>query len=839
MAQDLDTQLLDAIEDLRKSPTTEWEAKKAVVLELFSKGANIPPHIIENLESYLGDLEQEHWDDKAVYAGRSIHSSDEYELFNILSKLNNAKDKKKSLNALFKVTKSKGVTLTPKNKTELKKLIKDRNIYLGDIDVSKITNFKDLFKNSRRRDFGGIETWDVSKVTTMESCFEEAEFFNHNIEAWDVSKVKNMERMFYEAVSFNQPLNAWNIANVESFREMFAHAKSFDQNLESWGKKIDLDNGIDCEKMFWFSKIHEDEAYPSWSCVCENGKYIPKHKAFLEELINSGISPAKIDTSEITDMSELFKFASWDNERFSGIESWNVSNVTKMFHMFYECKNFNRDISNWDVSNVTDMRGMFRYCENFRQDLSKWNVSAKALLNCEEIFYQCPTNMLEVWNKKQRDSISQSANNAKYLPKSNAELKALCKQENIKLSDIDTSLITDMSRLFTGEVKRKDFSGIESWDTSNVVDMSSMFGCSPYFNHNIESWNVSKVKNMEGMFYGAEIFNQPLDKWDVSRVENFEDMFYDCKNFNQNLDSWKLSEAGLKNAIENKNNIFHRTKLENNFPKWLKETQKIPESVKEICDLLKEMCEGGYKKGKAYFTNYYNLALQGLKALLEKKKVSDKDLARIYGVAMGEREFYKEDTIGNCPLELLELIKDNAKDYKIALKIGEKDKKRKMSFLDNATEVGRVDIVKFLFEAGECIESLHGLRSMYSFSNDRKISDESMAEMLRLYKAYGLKETDIDLKHSGLYILALEHKIFSKEEMEKELKGPLLKEVIKCYEPWQRLKWLTYLTSTPLSQEEKKVITDYIKENKDSQIIQDYLEDYKAILENIGEKGIL
>lgn len=55
--KDLDSQLLDAIEDLRNSHTTEWEAKKVVVLELFSKDAKIQPHILENLETYLGDLD--------------------------------------------------------------------------------------------------------------------------------------------------------------------------------------------------------------------------------------------------------------------------------------------------------------------------------------------------------------------------------------------------------------------------------------------------------------------------------------------------------------------------------------------------------------------------------------------------------------------------------------------------------------------------------------------------------------------------------------------------------------------------------------------------------------
>ncbi|EKJ5635646.1 DUF285 domain-containing protein [Campylobacter coli] len=842
MAQDLDTQLLDAIEALRKAPLSEWDAKKSAILELFSKGAKIPPHIIENLETYLSDLEQEYWDDRAVYAGRSVKDSEEYELFNILSKLNNAKDKKKSLNALFKVTKSTGVIHTPKNKAELKKLIKDKKIYLGDIDISKIKSFKNLFKNSRRRDFSGIETWDTSKVTDMQSCFEEAEHFNHNIESWNVSCVESMESMFKGAEAFNQPLDKWDISNVGNFEKMFAYATNFNQNLESWGEKIDLDNGIDFEEMFWFSKIHKDKAYPSWSCVCENGKYIPKHKAFLEELINSGISPAKIDTSEITDMSKLFQFASWDNERFSGIESWNVSNVTKMFHMFYKCKNFNRDISNWDVSNVTDMRGMFRYCENFRQDLSKWNVSAKALLNCEEIFYQCPTNMLEVWNKKHLDFLNAkntnaTNKNAKYFPKTTDDLKMLCEKEELYLGDIDTSLITDMSRIFRNS-QRKDFSGIELWDTSNVVCMKLMFFDAKHFNHNIESWDVSKVENMESMFEGAKAFNQPLDKWNLSSLQELKEMFRDCCNFNQNLDSWEFSKEGIKNAIKNKNNIFHGTKLENNFPKWLKETQKIPESVKEICDLLKEMCDDEYERGKAFFKSYYDRALQGLKTLLEKKKVNDKDLARIYALAMGEREFYKENTIGNCPLELLELIKKSATDPKIALKIGQKDKQR-MSFLDNAASVGRVDIVKILFDCGEVIEGMNGLKGLYY--HRRQTSQESMIEILRLYKANGLKDTDLDFQYGSLYILALEHGIFSKEEIEKELGEPLLECVLKEYMPegWQYIEWYEYFASKDLSQEEKDFIVQDIKERKSSRKVEGYLQKYNAILEKLGAKGIL
>lgn len=339
MAQDLNSQLLDAIQDLRKSPTTEWETKKAIVLELFEKGATILQNVLDDLEKYLSDLEQEYWDDRAVYAGRSVKDSDEYEKFNILSKLNNAKDKKKSLNALFKIAKSKGVIYTPKNKAELKKLIKDKNIYLGDIDISNITNFKDLFRKSRRRDFSGIETWDTSKVTNMDYCFDEAEHFNHNIESWDVSNVKSIQGMFQDTPKFNQPLNKWNVSKVRNFVNIFYNAQSFNQSIESWGEKIDFKES-DLEAMFIYSKIQKDKSYPSWYCTRDkNSIYQPKHGLFLKEMLEYGISPAKIDTSFITDMGELFEFASSkETEWFSGVENWDVSNVTNMYAMFKGCK---------------------------------------------------------------------------------------------------------------------------------------------------------------------------------------------------------------------------------------------------------------------------------------------------------------------------------------------------------------------------------------------------------------------------------------------------------------------------------------------------------------------
>ena len=107
---------------------------------------------------------------------------------------------------------------------------------------------------------------------------------------------------------------------------------------------------------------------------------------------------------------------------------------------------------------------------------------------------------------------------------------------NENIADWDTSNVTRMANMFMFCYSFNQ--DIGNWDTSNVTDMSNLFRMATSFNKDIGSWDTSSVTDMYGMFNGTDSFNRDIGAWDTSSVTNMNAMFYFAASFNQNISSW-------------------------------------------------------------------------------------------------------------------------------------------------------------------------------------------------------------------------------------------------------------------------------------------------------------
>jgi surface protein len=167
--------------------------------------------------------------------------------------------------------------------------------------------------------------------------------------------------------------------------------------------------------------------------------------------------------------------------------TWDVTNVTDMSHMFMDATSFNQPLNGWDTSAVTDMEGMFRDAGSFNQPLDGWDTSQ--VMDMEGMFMGATSF-------------------------------------NQPINDWDTSQVTDMRGMFCGA---ESFNQPLGWDTSKVTDMSGMFMDANSFNQPL-GWDTSKVTDMGYMFHGVTSFNQPIG-WDTSKVTDMRGMFRNARAF--------------------------------------------------------------------------------------------------------------------------------------------------------------------------------------------------------------------------------------------------------------------------------------------------------------------
>lgn len=198
------------------------------------------------------------------------------------------------------------------------------------------------------------------------------------------------------------------------------------------------------------------------------------------------------------------------NNNLLTVDKLNTSKVNSMYQMFRSCGNLTVINCRLDTSSVTnDITQIFMGCTNLEY-LDVTNLVGSNIKYTAGLFSGCTL-------LKQIDG----------------------------LNTWDTSNVTGMESMFYNCNKLTSLD-LSEFDTSNVTSMSSMFrNCSSLTDLDLSDFNTVKVTSMTAMFSGcSSLTSLNLSSFDTSSVITMNDMFSNCSSLTSlNVSSFNTSKV--------------------------------------------------------------------------------------------------------------------------------------------------------------------------------------------------------------------------------------------------------------------------------------------------------
>lgn len=230
-----------------------------------------------------------------------------------------------------------------------------------------------------------------------------------------------------------------------------------------------------------------------------------------------------------------------DKKKIVNIKQWGSVGWTNMSGAFRGCSNLTSSATDepvWADGAVNiSFANAFQDATSFNADLNNWDMSK--VVNLNSVF-----------------SGATSFNNGQSLDNSSNALTW------------DTQSVSSMRMAF----RNSNFNqSLDSWNVSNVSDMSSMFSYATKFNQNLSSWRVDNLTNVLQMFNGAIAFNngevgntgsRPLTWGDkTKKINAIAGMFNGATSFNQDISSWTITNITQNSGTSD---VFKNAKVFNN-----------------------------------------------------------------------------------------------------------------------------------------------------------------------------------------------------------------------------------------------------------------------------------
>lgn len=479
------------------------------------------------------------------------------------------------------------------------------SIDLRGFNFDKVTDLSSWFANMpnvKSIDLSGV---DLSHVTNVDDMFyNDPNLASINLSGVKFGNVTNANAVFFKDPKLtNLDMSNVDLTNVHGINAWFSGA----DNLAN----INFSNTT-------FPEAFTDIPTAKLTSVNITGaKNIPAGllKAYVKALGNSGATTIDLrgfDFNKVTDLSNWF--ANMPSVKSIDLSGVDLSHVTNINDMFYNDPNlesvnlsgakfgnittansvFNSDpklttvnmsgtdlsqvhganawfsgdsaLTDLDFSNVTfpaELTNTFLYANN---DNLK-NVNLAGAKNVTADFLRAYVKAL---GNSGATSINLSVNNFTINKESLTDLSSLfANMPNLKKVNV-IGLVTDkvenVSRMFYNDSALTTIVGLDTWDTSNVTDMSYIFASftNPTTdNHkpqglehtgslkalDLSGWKTSNVTNMACMFTGQNHLEtlKGLSNWNTSRVTNMAQMFHGLSKLQDgslgDLSKWKTSKV--------------------------------------------------------------------------------------------------------------------------------------------------------------------------------------------------------------------------------------------------------------------------------------------------------
>ena len=476
------------------------------------------------------------------------------------------------------------------------------SIDLRGFNFDKVTDLSSWFANMpnvKSIDLSGV---DLSHVTNVDDMF----YNDPNLESINLSGVKFGNVTNANAVFFKDPkLTNLDMSNVDLTNV---------HGINAWFSGADNLANINFSNTTFPEAFTDIPTAKLTSVNITGAKNIPAGllKAYVKALGNSGATTIDLrgfDFNKVTDLSGWF--ANMPNIKsidLSGVDLSHATNIDNMFYnnpnlesvnlsgvkfgnvrsanaVFYgDAKLTDVDMSGVDLSHVNGANAWFMGDSNLTTvDFSNvifpdkfTNTFAHADGKLKNVNLtrakNVPADFLRAYVKSEANSgaISIDVSNFDLNKNDLSDLSGLfTNMPNLKEVNV-TGLVTDkvenVSRMFYNDSALTTIVGLDTWDTSNVTDMSYIFASftNPTTdNHkpqglehtgslkalDLSGWKTSNVTNMACMFTGQNHLEtlKGLSNWNTSKVTNMAQMFHGLSKLQDgslgDLSKWDTSNV--------------------------------------------------------------------------------------------------------------------------------------------------------------------------------------------------------------------------------------------------------------------------------------------------------